>query len=175
MIVSFPFTFTFSYPGLPNPFSPNYGPPESHSPSRPMLYNQIHTDQTTPRHSQGLDTMPYPQNRFTTLTPPPHTASSIVSKPPNLKRGWEPAFVEPSRLTATLASSNGYLDTPAKYREIASAEPEHDQPEGMFFISPCSRVVDLGFGLFFRVLMVGFASCQRQGPSLHIHDHAFST
>ncbi|EKM82058.1 hypothetical protein AGABI1DRAFT_105422 [Agaricus bisporus var. burnettii JB137-S8] len=131
MIVSFPFTFTFSYPGLPNPFSPNYGPPESHSPSRPMLSNQVHTDQTTPRHSQGLDTMPYPQNRFATLTSPPHTASTIVSKPPNLKRGWEPAFVEPSRLTATLASSNGYLDTPAKYREIASAEPEHDQPEDL--------------------------------------------
>jgi hypothetical protein len=83
--------------------------------------------------------MAYSPNRFATLTPPPHITSTIASRPRNLKRGWEPAFAEASQSTTSLASSCGYLHTPAKYREMTDAEPEHDQPEGMHsFISPCS-------------------------------------
>ncbi|KAJ7903442.1 hypothetical protein B0H14DRAFT_3079604 [Mycena olivaceomarginata] len=39
--------------------------------------------------------------------------------PLSRKRGWDPSLAEPSQSAATLASSSGYLDTPAKYREMA--------------------------------------------------------
>ncbi|KAF9447269.1 hypothetical protein P691DRAFT_793636 [Macrolepiota fuliginosa MF-IS2] len=107
MIVSFPFTFSFSVPGLPNPFSPTYSQPQD---------------------SESHDKL------GVTLISPSFTSTSSSTRPKNLKRGWEPAFAEPSQSTTTLALTSGYLDTPAKYREMAanaaSVRDRSDTTEG---------------------------------------------
>jgi len=48
--------------------------------------------------------------------PRPPSSPSPSPAPLSRKRAWEPSFAEPSQST-TLASTAGYLDTPAKYRQ----------------------------------------------------------
>ena len=88
----FPFTFNFTVPGLSNPFS-----------SLPKV-----TDMSA-------------KQTITRPRPSPSPGPPLFA-PTSRKRGWEPAFVEPSLSTTTLASSSGYLDTPAKYRDMALAQ-----------------------------------------------------
>lgn len=94
----FPFTFSFSVPGLSNPFSsPTLSP-----------------------HKDPVTAIPSPttgKQEISRRRPSP----ALPSGPTSRKRGWEPAFVEPSQSTTTLASSSGYLDTPAKYRDMADS------------------------------------------------------
>ena len=97
LTMPFPFTFSFTVPGLSNPFSK----PTSQNPVMSAGKHKI----TRPRPSPS----PIPLG--------PLSAAAPTSR----KRGWEPAFVEPSLSMTTLASSSGYLDTPAKYREMALA------------------------------------------------------
>ncbi|KAK7033189.1 hypothetical protein R3P38DRAFT_3393117 [Favolaschia claudopus] len=104
----FPFTFKLPVPGL-NPFAqvetPSEAPPNpgyaSQSPevrrSRPARPNNVHQRRPSPSPS-----------------PAPITSR---------KRGWDPSLAEPSQSTATLASSSGYLDTPAKYRDMVGQHP----------------------------------------------------
>ncbi|KAJ6494898.1 hypothetical protein C8R47DRAFT_1117738 [Mycena vitilis] len=100
----FPFTFKLAVPGL-NPFSsPTETPPQppstvgsiSQSPdefrSRPLRPTNISHRRPSPSPS-----------------PAPHSR----------KRGWDPSLAEPSQST-TLTSSSGYLDTPAKYRDMVA-------------------------------------------------------
>ncbi|KAJ7274318.1 hypothetical protein B0H12DRAFT_1199637 [Mycena haematopus] len=107
----FPFTFKLAVPGL-NPFSsptseapPNLGyasrsPDESRSrPARPSNINQ--------------------------RRPSPSPSPAPLSR----KRGWDPSLAEPSQSAATLASSNGYLDTPAKYREMVVRQSADEYAE----------------------------------------------
>ncbi|EGN95101.1 hypothetical protein SERLA73DRAFT_143163 [Serpula lacrymans var. lacrymans S7.3] len=42
----------------------------------------------------------------------------------SLKRGWVPSIPEPSQATTSAASSRGYLDTPAKYRDMACEDTQ---------------------------------------------------
>lgn len=103
--MSFLFTFKLPVPGL-NPFSspaqspseasPDFGyaePPPVPSRSRPARPNNINQRRPSPSPSPAA--------------------------PLSRKRGWDPSLAEPSQSAATLASSSGYLDTPAKYREMA--------------------------------------------------------
>jgi len=125
----FPFTFIFNAPGLPNPFN---GPQESSSVtsgSRPLAPDSLHSqDVPAPPyiHNQALLQAGYSPNtlrRTSRADLPkinrPRPSSSPSPAPTSRKRGWEPTFAEPSRSTTTLASGSGYLDTPAKYREMA--------------------------------------------------------
>ncbi|KAH6916307.1 hypothetical protein BKA70DRAFT_483727 [Coprinopsis sp. MPI-PUGE-AT-0042] len=54
------------------------------------------------------------------LAPRSHFSASPSPSPApvNRKRGWEPSY-SPSPSETTLASTNGYLDTPARYRDLA--------------------------------------------------------
>lgn len=138
MIVSFPFTFSFNVPGLPNPFSPNYSQsPPYQTTSGPTPPTGNHTDPGSRSVIQSKEStcssMAIPQNRIPNSPSPSFTT---ISKSKNLKRGWEPAFAEPSQSTPTLASTSGYLDSPAKYREMLSAESVCDLSEG----KPSSRM-----------------------------------
>jgi hypothetical protein len=112
MFGTFPFTFKLSVPGLSNPFSvPPVTPPEL-----PPVQDRtgLHDDAQKRPRRQRPSPSPTPS-----LSPPPQ-------QPLSRKRGWEPTFAEPSRSTATLASSAGYLDTPAKYRELMSPSTPND-------------------------------------------------
>lgn len=92
----FNFTFNLPVPGITNPFSTPSQPQPDASGSCPPA--QI-PDVRPLRHRPSSGRFPSPE-------------------PLSRKRGWVPATAEPSLATAVNASSNGYLDTPAKYREM---------------------------------------------------------
>jgi hypothetical protein len=110
-IMPFSFTFRLPVPGLSNPFS-NAAPPA----------------QVPPRTSDDSDFSDRRfgdrpgMNKITRRRPSP--ALILPGAPLSRKRGWEPTFAEPSRSSTTLASTSGYLDTPAKYRAMAGNQPD---------------------------------------------------
>jgi len=103
-VMTFLFTFKLNVPGLSNPFS-TATPSTSIPPTLPdkLSRNRVRSAETIPLQRAS----PVPS-----LSP---------AAPSSRKRGWEPSFAEPSRSTTTIASTSGYLDTPAKYREMAAA------------------------------------------------------
>ncbi|KAI0032679.1 hypothetical protein K488DRAFT_49450 [Vararia minispora EC-137] len=92
----FPFTFSFSVPGVSNPFSTPEPAPA------PASVPVAQSDSKSPLH---------PTRR-------PHPATLPPSRPLSRKRGWVPPSAEPTQPTMSSASSRGYLDTPAKYRDF---------------------------------------------------------
>ncbi|KIK52305.1 hypothetical protein GYMLUDRAFT_251346 [Collybiopsis luxurians FD-317 M1] len=126
----FPFTFNISVPGLFNPFSaPPLYPDQQNGagPSAPSLNAESSLDRTRNLDSDVLNiTADSDRNRSYSSKRRPSPLGSRNDNPStSRKRGWEPSFAEPSQSMPTLASSNGYLDTPAKYRELA------EQKEGL--------------------------------------------
>ena len=128
----FSFSFTLTVPGLTNPFS---SPPEPKlAPPAPRLA----------RLDAGSDIQGYH------ATAPIRRAPSPSLQPPlSRKRGWVPSAPEYSSPAANPTSTSGYLDTPAKYREMASAYNEGDEAEEMVagecLIRPlCERTIPAG-------------------------------
>lgn len=122
----FPFTFKLNIPGLANPFSK--------SNQTPTVSTSHESDMNRNRAVLRKITRPRPR-----LSPSPSPSPAPLSR----KRGWEPSFAEPSQSTTTLASTAGYLDTPAKYRQQLgvsdeyhnitmsdSLDQDHDQEQG---------------------------------------------
>ncbi|KAF8799272.1 hypothetical protein BYT27DRAFT_7228055 [Phlegmacium glaucopus] len=108
----FPFTFKFSIPGL-NPFA------SQTSNQTPIVSaNVISHDSDMKRCRAALQKTPRPR---------PPSSPSPSPAPLSRKRGWEPSFAEPSQSTTTLASTSGYLDTPAKYRQQLEASDIPDE------------------------------------------------
>ncbi|KAJ6576575.1 hypothetical protein DFH09DRAFT_1149754 [Mycena vulgaris] len=104
----FPFTFKLAVPGL-NPFS---SPTETHGePQSRAGYTSQSPDKPRSR--------PARPNNINNRRPSP---SPSPSAPASRKRGWDPSLAEPSQSTATLASPSGYLDTPAKYRDMVARQ-----------------------------------------------------
>ncbi|KAI0692490.1 hypothetical protein BC835DRAFT_1277588 [Cytidiella melzeri] len=112
--MQFPFSFAFAVPGLVNPFSPTQ--PSSPAPGPTAAVEAMngtgHVEVKTP-------------SRLPRRPPPP-----TISQPQNSskKRGWVPAFSEPSEPATVPASTSGYLDTPSKYRDI-SMTPSREEVE----------------------------------------------
>jgi len=120
----FPFTFNFSVPGLSNPFT-NPPPPESTSTAGPSHSNSQPDADILNIRSNTHDSHYGSLNSNGHLSPNIQTdLGSRGRRTPSQsrKRGWEPSFAEPSQSMTTLASSNGYLDTPAKYRDLAEVQ-----------------------------------------------------
>ncbi|KAI0048787.1 hypothetical protein FA95DRAFT_1539388 [Auriscalpium vulgare] len=110
----FNFTFTMPVPGIVNPFSAPPAPaPTAHA---------------------GNGLAPPPTRR-------PHPSTLPPSLPMSRKRGWVPSEAEPSRAATSTASSSGYLDTPAKYRDFTiTPEPrEEDAIEEMVSSLPPAK------------------------------------
>lgn len=131
-VMPFSFSFSLTVPGLTNPFS---SPPEPEpSPPTPRLA----------RLDAGSDIQGYRG------TAPIRRAPSPSLQPPlSRKRGWVPSAPEYSSPTANPTSTSGYLDTPAKYRDMASAYNEGGEVEemiaGVCLIRPlCGRTVPAG-------------------------------
>ncbi|KAF7430798.1 hypothetical protein PC9H_006509 [Pleurotus ostreatus] len=113
MPVNFPFTFSFNVPGLTNPFVP---PPQT--PTR-----RLNTRDDERIRSRTVNTTaPLPtEDKFQRRRPIP-SPSRTPLPPLSRKRAWDPAFASPSESAATLASTSGYIDTPAKYRAMAAQQ-----------------------------------------------------
>lgn len=122
----FPFTFSFRVPGLHNPFIT----PPAVKPSR------------NDRKDALLDPI---SRRINRALPPPRRASPSPSPslspfvPLNRKRGWVPSIPEPSQAATSAASTRGYLDTPAKYRDMAHEAPEQEFVEDVFTELPPAK------------------------------------
>ncbi|KAF8159885.1 hypothetical protein B0H34DRAFT_705214 [Crassisporium funariophilum] len=112
----FPFTFNITVPGISNPFAP----------APPPIQTRNENSQDTAQSSTG-DRLTRNRAGWQKITRP-RPSPSPSPAPTSRKRGWEPSFAEPSRSTTTRASTSGYLDTPAKYRELARRNPDeyHD-------------------------------------------------
>jgi hypothetical protein len=103
----FPFTFSLSVPGISNPFS---------------AQEQGSIVQSEPNPSRGQVDASQVQHYRPDLRRRPSPTTSTVSPvvPLSRKRGWEPSLSGPSIAATSSTSSIGYLDTPAKYRDMAS-------------------------------------------------------
>lgn len=116
----FPFTFRLSAPGLSNPFIRTATPSPGPGPS-------------TPAHHHPPTRVDIDSSQKRMITRP--SDSPPISTSRKRSRAWEPTFAEPSQSTVelSLASTNGYLDTPAKYRDrdmdmdMASPTTSHQQ------------------------------------------------
>ncbi|TFK68759.1 hypothetical protein BDN72DRAFT_878858 [Pluteus cervinus] len=120
-------------PPLPSPL---FDRSSNHFPSSIAPTNSLPRPTATPSSSSSTaagissrNTVPLPSKISRRPSPIPTIPTSFgnlaysntpvpAPLPLSKKRGWEPTFAEPSQSSATLASSNGYLDTPAKYREM---------------------------------------------------------
>ncbi|TFK39514.1 hypothetical protein BDQ12DRAFT_665338 [Crucibulum laeve] len=114
MIIPFPFTFKLTVPGLSNPFA-TPDPPQI-----PVL---------APASEENTSDRPRNRAGMQKISRRPPSPASSPPVPVSRKRGWEPSFAEPSQSTTTLASTSGYLDTPAKYRAMAAGSTNHEYHE----------------------------------------------
>ncbi|KAG6374789.1 hypothetical protein JVT61DRAFT_4167 [Boletus reticuloceps] len=114
--MQFPFTFTLNIPGLHNPFLAKLGPVLAHS-----------------RFDGTTEIASVPPSRF----PPVNSLSPPVSLA--RKRGWIPCEPEPSHAATSATSTTGYLDTPAKYRDMPFREPEQEIEEMIAELPPAKR------------------------------------
>ncbi|KAI0700131.1 hypothetical protein C8T65DRAFT_287764 [Cerioporus squamosus] len=111
----FSFSFSLSVPGITNPFTTAAAAnPESAPPPK------LHFDTDGDVH--GVQPSSIPRRR------PP---SPSVLPPLTKKRGWVPSSPEPSRPAPIHTSTSGYLDTPAKYRDMAYENADQDEIEEM--------------------------------------------
>lgn len=135
----FPFTFKFNVSGLFNPFASTpvlgskqgarrHQSPDSchtHSQAAPPVHHPISHPIQIPQTSRRISRANLPKINRPRPSPSPSPA------PISRKRGWEP---DPSptwsTTSLTLASTSGYLDTPAKYREMAASDSRMYGPEG---------------------------------------------
>ncbi|KAI0358250.1 hypothetical protein OH77DRAFT_1421566 [Trametes cingulata] len=102
----FSFSFSLAVPGITNPFA---------AAEQPAPPPKLHYD-TDVQHSSA------PRRR------PP---SPSLLPPLSRKRGWVPSSAEPSHPAPMHTSTSGYLDTPAKYRDMAAESAEQDEVEEM--------------------------------------------
>ena len=151
----FPFTFIFNVPGIINPFAASSPKdflnsstirPPSQTEQEPLAHSPWTPIEATSRsHLPKINRLrPQPRPSESTLD-----CSSRSPNPGSRKRGWHPAFAEPSISTTTLASTSGYLLPPtgpgdysmgsawSQSPQIKSSKSyDHDEgePEG----EPCS-------------------------------------
>ncbi|KAH8104026.1 hypothetical protein BXZ70DRAFT_924050 [Cristinia sonorae] len=111
----FPFSFRFNVPGVVNPFQPTC---DSDPASVVSRFNQDGDNMGTSTQNQPFQ----PRRRPSPSPNPP--------KPLARKRGWVPSESEPSFAAAKSVSTSGYLDTPAKYRDMANDVDDMDEMVG---------------------------------------------
>ncbi|KAF7974119.1 hypothetical protein HWV62_13329 [Athelia sp. TMB] len=108
--MSFPFTFNFAASRTTNPFAGTAQPKSAPAPVSASTSSHV-------RHfpANHMD-KPGPRRRPSPL----HSSSFEEPAPLRRKRGWEPSLAEPARAATSAALTGGYLDTPAKYRDMVS-------------------------------------------------------
>lgn len=135
----FPFTFRLSVPGLHNPFSAAAGAQPEPGLRQTPASDRHRARQTPVYHPSRISTqIPLPPHRRT-FASTPYSLSPPV--PLARKRGWVPSSPEPCQATTSATSTNGYLDTPAKYRHMPKREPEREMEE--MIAGMCSPLIEL--------------------------------
>lgn len=123
LAMPFSFSFSLSLPGITNPFTAQ-AEALTASASAPAL----------PARStwEGMDD-PDVNRRLTSLPPRRRRRPPSPSLLPPLvkKRGWVPSSSEISEPAPIHTSTSGYLDTPAKYRDLAMGGNDEDEIEEM--------------------------------------------
>ena len=118
----FPFSFRFSVPGIVNPFQSTC---DFDSASVVGHFNSdLHPSDklgNTGTPSEKPAVIPSARRRPSPSPNPP--------KPLARKRGWVPSESEPSIAAAKAVSTSGYLDTPAKYRDMANVNEDEEIDE----------------------------------------------
>ncbi|EIM86533.1 uncharacterized protein STEHIDRAFT_121455 [Stereum hirsutum FP-91666 SS1] len=99
----FNFTFSFGVPGIVNPFLAQAETTDTST--QPNAATSAPVLEKLSRSQVG------PRSRLDHTSLPP-------SAPLSKKRGWAPSNSEPIQPVSVNASSSGYLDTPAKYRDM---------------------------------------------------------
>lgn len=112
----FSFNFSLSVPGITNPFTVAAAANSEAEAPVPKLHFDTGGD------VHGVQPSSIPRRR------PP---SPSVLPPLSKKRGWVPSSPEPSRPAPIHTSTSGYLDTPAKYRDMAHENADQDEIEEM--------------------------------------------
>lgn len=116
----FPFSFRFSVPGIVNPFQPAC---DSDSASLVSRFNDLDKNGNTGSQSHSQKPVDHHRRR---PSPSPHPPKPLVRK-----RGWVPSESEPSLASTKPISTSGYLDTPAKYRDMAQYNEDDDEIDEM--------------------------------------------
>jgi len=120
----FPFTFIFNVPGIINPFAasnPEHFVSAStiRAPSNAVIQDPHPVIERNPQQSSPAIVPRSQLPRIDRPRPPLSTLESLSRSPTPVsrKRGWHPAFTEPSVSTTTLASTSGYLYPPDRSRD----------------------------------------------------------
>ncbi|KAM5533814.1 hypothetical protein V8D89_012477 [Ganoderma adspersum] len=115
----FSFSFNLSVPGIINPFTAAAeAEAEAAANSEQASLPKLHFD--------GDILPPVPSTSTIATRRPP---SPSILPPVSKKRGWIPSYPEPNRPTPMHASTSGYLDTPAKYRDMVYETADQDEME----------------------------------------------
>ena len=115
----FSFSFKLSVPGIINPFTAAAeAEVEAAANSEQASLPKLHFD--------GDVLPPVPSTSTIATRRPP---SPSILPPVSKKRGWVPSYPEPSRPTPMHASTSGYLDTPAKYRDMVYETADQEEME----------------------------------------------
>ena len=110
----FPFTFALNIPDVINPFTFRKS---NQTPAVGTNGDAVISHESDTRRSRAALQKIARLRRTRTRSPTP-------TPPLSRKRGWEPSISEP-RYSTTLASTAGYLDTPARYRQNIPDEYHH--------------------------------------------------
>ncbi|TCD69080.1 hypothetical protein EIP91_008978 [Steccherinum ochraceum] len=124
----FPFSFRFSVPGIVNPFQPAC---DSDSASLVSRFNDLDKNGNTGSQSHSQKPVDHHRRR---PSPSPHPPKPLVRK-----RGWVPSESEPSLASTKPISTSGYLDTPAKYRDMAQYNEDDDEIDEMVADLPAPK------------------------------------
>lgn len=102
------FSFSFNVPGISNPFTQAAAAASESAPVPKLQFDTSSQPSVVPRRR------------------PP---SPSLLPPLSRKRGWVPSSSEPSRPAPMHTSTIGYLDTPAKYRDMVDDSADQNEIE----------------------------------------------
>ncbi|EIN09434.1 hypothetical protein PUNSTDRAFT_142996 [Punctularia strigosozonata HHB-11173 SS5] len=125
-----PFSFQFNLPGIRNPFT-----------RAPAATNSAQSSSASP----GSAAQPHgasinPQSALRPLHPKrPHPRDLSPSQPTRRKRGWSPSLAEPSSTVLTSSGATGWVDSPAKYRDMAANRNDNHEGEHMLGDLPAAK------------------------------------
>lgn len=171
----FSFSFRFSVPGITNPFaSSSAGRRQPETEDQSTSHSGLAQTQLPSPIDSSWASIPAPAYR---RRPSPSPASSDTKRsyspaPLVRKRGWVPSSAEPSHAVMTASTSSGFLDTPAKYRDMAEQDERDDIDTEEVVVGTSDACLTSGRCMFFcRHLLLffqnfAFAFMRRFDPCL---------
>lgn len=157
----FSFSFRFSVPGITNPFaSSSAGRRQPETEDQSTSHSGLAQTQLPSPIDSSWASIPAPAYR---RRPSPSPASSDTKRsyspaPLVRKRGWVPSSAEPSHAVMTASTSSGFLDTPAKYRDMAEQDERDDIDTEEVVVGTSDACLTSGRCMFFcRHLLLFFS------------------